>query len=123
MHGRMCRSLSAGTQMQDWDDFGEWVNGQPQPERVCTAPQPCANLVQLHVRQLEMMEPALMEGCAMLAGPCEPSRDRGGAMAEHPYRRREREPFSTCSEDFRSPMRCSLEAIERRHPEGRSDGR
>ena len=90
---------------------------------VCTAPQPCANLVQLYVRQSELMKPALVEGCTMLTCPCEPSRDRGGAMTEYPYRCCEREPFSTYSEDFRSPMRCGLEAIERRHPEGTRDGR
>src|SRR5262245_48989805 len=78
MHCRMCSGLGAGAQMQDWDNFGERVNGQPQPEGVCTAPQPCANFVQLYVRQSELMKPALMEGCTMLTGPCEPSRDRGG---------------------------------------------
>ena len=86
MHCRMYRGLSAHTQIQNWDDFGERVNGQPQPERVCTAPEARANLVQLHVRQLELMEPVLVEGCAMLSCPCEPGGDCGRAMAEHPYR-------------------------------------
>jgi hypothetical protein len=62
-----CWWSGPGAQIQDWDNFGEWVNGQPQPEGVCTAPQPRANLVQLHVRQLELIEDALMEGCAMRA--------------------------------------------------------
>src|SRR5262245_7105225 len=62
MHGRVCGGLSAGAQMQDWDNFSEWVNSQPQPEGVCTAPQPGANLVQLHMRQLEM-EDVAYEGC------------------------------------------------------------
>jgi len=109
--------------MQDWDDFGERVNGQPQPEGVCTAPQPRANLVQLHVRQLEIPEDALVEGCAMLSCPREPGGDRGGAMAEHPYRRRDIKPFRKRSEHFRNPMGCRFEAIERRHPEGRRGGR
>jgi hypothetical protein len=108
--------------IQDWDDFGERVNGQPQPEGVCLAAQPRANLVQLHVRQLEMMEPALVEGCAMLTGPREPSRDRGGTMAEHSYRRRDIKPFSKRSEHFRNPMGCRFEAIERRIGAGAEGG-
>ena len=89
---------------------------------VCTAPQPCANLVQLYVRQSELMKPALVEGCTMLTGPCEPSRDRGGAMAEHAYRRRDIKPFSKRSEHFRNSMGCGFEAIKRRIATGAEGG-
>jgi len=50
----------------------------------------------------------------MLSCPREPTRDRGGAMAEHAYCRRDIKPFSKRSEHFRNPIGCGFEAIQRR---------
>ena len=58
----------------------------------------------------------------MRAGPCEPSRDRGGAMAEHACRRRDIKPFSKRSEHFRNSVGCSFEAIEWRIATGTEGG-
>ena len=58
----------------------------------------------------------------MLTCPCEPSRDRGGAMAEHACRRRDIKPFSKRSEHFRNSVGCRFEAIEWRIATGTEGG-
>ncbi len=56
----MCHVLRAGTQMEDGNNLGEGVDGQPQPQHVLVAAQPRAQFVQLEVREPEVAEGALV---------------------------------------------------------------
>ena len=46
--------LCAGAHMQDRKNFRAGVDGQPQPKHLGTAAEPCAQFIQLHVRELEV---------------------------------------------------------------------
>jgi hypothetical protein len=52
--------------MKHGNKLREGVNCQPEPEHVCGAAQPCAQLVQLEVREPEMTEGTLVQGLRML---------------------------------------------------------
>ena len=61
------RLLSAGTQMQHRQNLSARIDGQPQPEHLGGAAEPCANFIQLQVRNVQVAEAALMEDLSMLA--------------------------------------------------------
>jgi len=48
----VCHVLRAGTQMEDGKKLGAGVDGQPEPQHLFRAAQPCAQFIQLEVWQL-----------------------------------------------------------------------
>ena len=70
MDDPMRRVLRAGAQIQHGQNLGARIDGQPEPEHLCGAAQPCANFVQLQVRDVQVAEAALMEE----REPCLPAR-------------------------------------------------
>jgi hypothetical protein len=64
---QVCHVLCAGTQMEHGQNLGARVDGQPEPQHLCGAAQPGAQLVQLQVREVEMAEEALVQGMRVLA--------------------------------------------------------
>jgi len=59
--------LRAGTQMEHRQNLGARVDGQPEPQHLAGTAQPCAQFVQLEVREPEMAEGALVQGLCVLA--------------------------------------------------------
>jgi hypothetical protein len=58
--------LRAGTQMQDGKKLCARVDDKPEPRHLFGATEPCAQFVQLEVREVEMAEEALMQGLRVL---------------------------------------------------------
>ena len=85
--------LRAGTQLEDGKNFGEGIDGQPEPEHLCGAAQPGAQFVQLEVREPEMAEEALVQGLGVLASTSQPGGDGGLSIAEDTLGRRRIQPF------------------------------
>jgi len=52
----MGQVLRAGAELQHRQNFRAGINGQPEPEHLSTAAEPCAQFIQLHVRELEVGE-------------------------------------------------------------------
>jgi hypothetical protein len=63
----MGHGLGFGAALKHRDDLGEGIDGQPQPEDLCGAAQPCAQLIQLKMWEPEMTEGALVQGLCVLA--------------------------------------------------------
>jgi len=92
---------------------------------MCPTAQPGADLVQLDVWQVEMLEPAAVQRRAMLTGPGQPGGDGRVAMAEHPHRSGDIQPFGECRQHFRHPLGRGFEPVQRRitaGTEGRTTG-
>ncbi len=53
--------------MEHRKDFREGVDGQPEPEDLRMAAEPCSEFVQLQVWQVEMAERALVQDLRMFA--------------------------------------------------------
>ena len=109
----MRRVLRAGTKGQDWDEFGERVEGHPEPEHLRSTPQARAQFGELEVRQREGPQPAVVQGRTVLAGACQPGAAWALAGPKHPHRRSDREPFGERTQDFGDARGWRLEAIER----------
>jgi hypothetical protein len=60
------------TEMKHWNNFGEGIDGQPEPENLCGAAQPGSQFVQLQVRKVQVAEAALMEDFSVPASASEP---------------------------------------------------
>ena len=77
------RSLRTRTEMEHRNDFGDRVNGEPQPQALSSAAQSSADLIQLHMRQMQGTKGAVVQ-CSTVR-PCshEPRRDGGLAVTEH----------------------------------------
>ncbi len=52
--------LRAGTQMEDGKKLRAGVDGQPEPEHLGTAAEPCSQFIQLQVRETEVAEIVLV---------------------------------------------------------------
>jgi hypothetical protein len=84
MDEQVRRILCAGPQMEHGQNLGARIDGQPQPEHLCGDAEPCANFVQLQVRDVQVAEAALMEELSVLACASEPGGDGGLTVAEDP---------------------------------------
>ena len=87
--------------------------------------EPGAQFVELEVREVELLEEAVVQGRAVCASPRQPSRDGGVAMPEHPHGGGDREPFGQRRQHFGNPLGCGFEPVERRiaaRAEGRPTG-
>ena len=90
----MCHVLRAGTQLEHGKNLGARIHGQPQPEHLAGAAQPCAQFVQLDVWEVHMAERVLMQPLCMLARARQPRGDRGLTGAEDPLGSRWVQPTS-----------------------------
>ncbi len=95
--------------------------GRRQSTRALTQPRP--EFVELEVREVEPLEPAVVQGRTVLAGACQPGADCALAVAKHPHCRSDREPFGERTQDFGDSRGWRLEAIERGVATGGEGGR
>jgi hypothetical protein len=77
--------LRAGTQIEDRNNLGEGIDGQPEPEHLLVAAQPGAQFVQLYVREPEVAEVALVQDPSVLASARQPGGDGGLTVAEDTF--------------------------------------
>jgi hypothetical protein len=77
----VCGVLRAGAQMEHRKNLGAGVDGQPEPEHLAGAAQPCAQFIQLHVWEMEGAERVLMQRLSMLPSASQPRRDGGLSKA------------------------------------------
>jgi hypothetical protein len=97
--------LRAGTQLEHRKNFRARINGQPKPEHLLGVAQPGAQFVQLQMREVEMVEEALVQGVRMLASTGEPGGNGGLPVAEDPFGSRRIQPFSQRREHHCDPAR------------------
>ena len=81
---RMCHVLRSGTQLEHRQKLGAGIDGQPEPQNLLGAAQPGAQLVQLHVRQVQLAEETLVQGVRVTSCTREPPCNRGVSKAEDP---------------------------------------
>jgi len=86
--------------MQHRDQLADRINCQPQPQRVSTTPQPSAQFVELHMRQVEALEVVVVQRRAVHAGPGQPGGNGGMAVAEHPHGRSNIQSFRQRRQHF-----------------------
>jgi hypothetical protein len=89
----MGQVLHSRTELKRRKKLGEGIDGQPEPEHLCGAAQPGAQLAQLEMREVEVTEEALMEELSMLACTGEPPRNSGLSKAENSLGGGSIEPF------------------------------
>ncbi len=89
----MRRDLRAWTQMEYRNNFREGVDGQPEPEHLCIAAEPCSQFVQLEVWELKMAEGAFVQDLRVLASTSQPGGDGGLSVAEDPLGGGSIQPF------------------------------
>jgi hypothetical protein len=104
--------------MQHRDDFTERIDCHPEPEHMSMAAEPCPQFVELAMRQVEVLEDAVVECRTMFTRTGQPTRDRGMAVAKDPYCRCDIDPFRKRGQHLRNALGCRFEAVQRRHPEG-----
>jgi hypothetical protein len=104
--------------MQHGDNFAERIKGEREPEPRHAAPQPTAQLVQLHMWQIEVRKEALVQRCAVPSGTCEPGGDGRMPMPEHAHGRADIQAFGQGRQHFGNSVGSGFQPIERRHPEG-----
>jgi hypothetical protein len=105
--------------MQHRDEFADRIDREPQPQHVRPTAQPRAQFVELDVRQVEVAKDAVVQRRAVCPGPREPGGNGRMTMAEEVHRGGHREPFRQRSQYLRNTLRCSFQAVQRCHPEGR----
>ncbi len=54
--------------MEDWKKLRAGVDGQPEPQQLCGAAQPGAQVIQLEMREQEMAEEAFVQGLCLFPG-------------------------------------------------------
>ena len=70
--------------MEHGQDLGMRVDGQPEPEYLLTAAEPCSEFVQLQVWEVQMAEGAPVQGLLMFPCTSEPGRDGRLSVAKDP---------------------------------------
>jgi hypothetical protein len=110
MRGALCPR----TKVQDRDEFRQWVHRHPEPEHVRSIAQSRAQFIKLQMRELEAMEPVVMQARAVLPGSREPGGDRRMPMAEDAHRGGDTEPFRQGRQHLRDSLGGGFEAVERR---------
>ncbi len=104
------------------NEFGERINRQPQPANVRATTEAYAEFVQLHMWQVEVLDPAVVEPRTMIAGSSEPGRHRGVALPNDACGSGNIQPLSQGSQHLAHTLRSRLEAIERRVQAGTEGG-
>ena len=108
----MGHGLGARTQLEHGENLGARVDGQPQPEHLCTAAQSCSQFIQLHVRELKVAEAVLVQGLCMFPSTSQPGADGGLSVAEDPFGGRRVEPFGQRREDHGNLLRRGFHSIQ-----------
>ncbi len=67
VNNHMRHVLRARTQVEDRNGLCQGVDGQPQPQHLRGAAEPCSQFIQLQVRELEVEERVLMQRLSVLA--------------------------------------------------------
>jgi len=101
--------LGASPERQGRDEFGFGIKGQPEPEDSLARAQAGADLVQLHVRQVKIVQDVVMEACRLLGGTVPPAGDRRLPMAKDAHRGTDTEPFGQGAEHLPDACRGCLE--------------
>jgi hypothetical protein len=104
--------------MQHRDDFTERIDCHPEPEHMSMAAEPCPQFVELEMRQVKVLEDAVVECRTVFTRTGQPPRDGGMAVAKDPYCRCDIDPFRKRGQHLRNALGCGFEAVQRRHPEG-----
>jgi hypothetical protein len=118
---RMGGGLGPRGQMQHRDDLGQWIEGQPELERMRPVTEPGTQFVKLDVWEVEGTKDAVVQGQTVRAGPRQPGGDGGVPMPKHPHSGSDREPFGQGCQHVGNPVRGGFETVQGRHPEGTRD--
>jgi hypothetical protein len=81
--------------MQHHHDFGQLLEGQPEPQCVRPVAEPTPQFVTLDVREVQPLSDARVQRRAVRARVRQPGGDGGVAMAEHPHGGGDREPSAS----------------------------
>src|SRR6266851_3234894 len=81
----MRRILRAGAEIKHRQKLGAGVDGQPEPEHLGTVAEPCAQFIQLHMRELEVAEKVLVQRLSVLASAGQPGGDGRLLVAEDSF--------------------------------------
>ena len=92
--------------------FVQGIDGQPQPEHLCSAAQPGAQFVQLEVGDVEVAEAALMEDLSMLSCTSEPGGDGRLTIAEDPLGGGSVQPFGQRGEHHGDLMGRGFQTVQ-----------
>ena len=93
MDQQMSHVVRARAQLNHWNAFRQRVKGHPQPEDLRSAAQSRVDLIQLHMRNLELAEGALVQDLRMRPSPQEPARDGRMPQPKDAFGRRPIQPF------------------------------
>ena len=85
--------LGSWTQMEHGNNLGALIDGEPEPQHLLSAAQPCAQFVQLQMWRVQMAEEALVQALCMLACTGQPGSDGRLPVPEHPLCRGRIQPF------------------------------
>jgi len=110
---QMGHVLGARAELKHRQNLGARIDGQPQPEDLFGTPQPCAQFIQLHVRELEVAEIVRVKGLSVLASTREPGGDGGRPGAEDPRGRRRIQPFRKRREDHGDLLGRGFQPVQR----------
>ncbi len=102
------------TQLEHRNALAEWIDGHPEPEHLRVAAQARSQLIQLHMRNHEIAERALMQGLGMRSCPQQPARDGDMPDPKNTLPCRQIQPFRQGTEHQRYPMRRRFQPIQRR---------
>ncbi len=86
------------------------------------AAEPCPQFVELEMRQVKVLEDAVVECRTVFTRTGQPTRDRGMAVAKDPYCRCDIDPFRKRGQHLRNALGCGFEAVQRR-VSARAEGR
>jgi hypothetical protein len=118
MDDRICSILGARSQMEGGNQFGDGIDGQPEPQHLHPPAEPGTDLVQLQMRQPKAAAEVVVHRCAVLPGARQPGHKGALAMAEHAHSGGHREPFGERGQHLSNAVGRGFQAIEWRHPEG-----
>ena len=104
--------LCTWTQMEHGNKLGAGIDGEPEPQHLFGAAQPCAQFIQLEIRKLEMTEKVLVEALSMLPSTGEPGSDGGLSVALRHARPRKRPALRKAAE---STMAIWCEGVFKRY--------
>ncbi len=103
----------AKAEMKRGQDLGNRVNGEPQPHAADLADS-AEEFIHLDEGQEQVMEEALMQARAVIAGTFQPAGDSSLSMAGAAHEDGNITTFSQEHQDQDDPLFSNLEAVERR---------
>jgi hypothetical protein len=112
MDDHVGRILCTGSKMEHRKDLRERIDGQPEPDHLCGAAQPCSQFVQLEMWEPEVAEGALMQGLCVLASASQPGCDRGLPVAEDTLCSGRIQPFGERRQHHCDLLRGGFQAVQ-----------